>query len=88
MKNINKIRTTWEIQGRDKSGRFKTLKKNSSKDQINKTDLIKKEPPAIVVNHYYTIEQVKKAFLDGCNYSSFFPPSKRWEIYKRDNGLE
>jgi hypothetical protein len=88
MKNKNKIRPTWVLQERDKSGRFKTVKKNSSDDLSNKDCLVEEETPAIVVTNYYTLDQVKKAFIDGCNYSSFFPPSKRWEFYKRDNGLE
>lgn len=36
----------------------------------------------------YTIKDIERAFLDGlASTGGFFPPSKKWEFYKKNRGL-
>jgi len=104
MKQTSKIRTNWIRQKRDSKGRFMPYKelptktypisllddfkealKESSKEKFKKEYMCDFDPK----DQTYTLEQLEHAFYAGLKANnSFYPPSKLWEFYKRDRGLE
>lgn len=70
----NMVRDTWKKQKRDAKGHFLPIKKEIQKEQQEK---------------HYTLKDIERAFMDGLsNQGGFYPPSKKWEFYKRDKGFK
>jgi hypothetical protein len=99
MKNTSKQRTNWLRQERNSKGHFMPYKKDYREkfegEFIEESAVIEPKSwdymKALSAEHvnFYTLEQIQHAFLSGLKANnSFYPPSKLWEFYKRDMGIE
>lgn len=86
-KNLSQVRQVWKRQSRDANGRFSSLKKfDYSVDKSVVDTLVRAGDKSLNdddsgLNSGYSIDDLRNAFYEGANGSTFFALSTRFEYF-------